>query len=174
MRPRRTAVAPLVEPPAEGEAAPRVAYQWDADTEILAASVSDERGGGTSPMSLELEGKDGSWVTLELRAGRFCGIEVAVWPPIRLRSELAAPAQVTVGHLTVPSVLALGATTDVEVDTLLAVEADRRRRTYRFRLGRPRPTRAVRVGRDILVDVDEAGDLAGLWLLHVPPQPIPH
>jgi hypothetical protein len=54
------------------------------------------------------------------------------------------------------------------------VEADRRRRTFRFRLGRPRPTRAVRVGRDILLDVDEAGDLAGLWLLRVPAQPIPH
>ena len=174
MRRRWTGIAVAVEEPAPGEAVPPVAYQWDADTEILAASVADARGGGTSPMSLELEGKDGSWVTLELRAGRFCGIEVAVWPPVRLRSELVAPPRVSAGHVTVPSVLALGATTDVEVDTLLAVEADRRRRTYRFRLGRPRPTRAVRVGRDILVDVDEAGDLAGLWLLHVPPQPIPH
>jgi hypothetical protein len=171
-RRRWTAVALEVEP--SGDAPPAVRYAWDADTEILAASVADRRGGGAAATSLELEGRDGSWVTLEVRAGRFCGLEVAVWPPVRLRTALAPPGAREPGHVCLPALRALGGTTDVEVDTLLHVESDRRQRTYHFRVGRPRPTRAVQVGRDILVDVDEAGELAGLWLLNVPPQPVPH
>jgi hypothetical protein len=58
---------------------------------------------------------------------------------------------------------------EVEVDTDLAAEVDGARRTYHLRVGAARPVRAVRVARDILVDVDAAGDLAGLWLLAVPP-----
>ncbi len=174
MRRRWSSIPVAVEPLPAGERPPGMHHQWDTDTEILAVEIADGREGGASSISLELEGKDGAWVTLDLKAGRFSGIEVAVWPPVRLRSVLDAPATVEDGHVTVPAVLTLGGATDVEVDTLLAVEADRRRRTYHFRLGRPRPTRAVRVGRGILLDVDEAGVLAGLWLLNVPPQPIPH
>jgi hypothetical protein len=169
-----TGVPAAVQALADDEALPQVRYQWDADTQLLAASVLDRTAGGAAPTSVEVEGDDGSWVTLELRGSRLCGIEVAVWPPVRLRTELAPPTDPTPGHVTVSSGGGSGAATDVEVDTLLAVEADRRRRTFRFRFGRPRPTRAVRVGRDILVDVDEAGVLAGLWLLHVPAPPIPH
>ena len=174
LRRRWSGIAVAVEGLSDGERLPQVHYRWDADTEILTVEIADQRGGGASSVSLELEGKDGAWVTLELRAGRFSGVEVAVWPPVRLRSVLAPPPAVEVAHVTVPAVLTLGGATDVEVDTLLVVEADRRRRTYHFRLGRPRPTRAVRVGGGILLDVDEAGLLAGLWLLNVPPQPIPH
>ncbi|MGZ8413334.1 MAG: DUF2283 domain-containing protein [Gemmatirosa sp.] len=175
-RPRWTTINVAVEA-TPGAAPAAVRYQWDADTELLAASVVDRRPhGDAGATSLQLEGRDGSWVTLELRAGRFCGVEVAVWPPVRLRSAVAPPAS-EAGHVTVPGILApdgADGTADVEVDTLLVVEADRQRRTYHIRLGRSRPTRAVQVGRDILLDVDEAGELAGLWLLHVPAQPIPH
>jgi hypothetical protein len=174
MRRRWTGIAVAVEPLGAGEQAPPVHFRWDTDTEILSVEIADPREGGASSVSLELEGKDGAWITLELRAGRFAGIEIAVWPPVRLRSVLDPPGAPADAHVAVPAVLTLGGATDVEIDTLLAVEADRRRRTYHFRLGRPRPTRTVRVGRGILLDVDEAGVLAGLWLLHVPPQPIPH
>ncbi|GLC26061.1 hypothetical protein rosag_25740 [Roseisolibacter agri] len=172
-RRRWTRVGVAVEPPGDGPPS-RVRYQWDADTELLVASIGDRRNGGAAAASLELEGADGSWLTIELRAGRFCGLEVAVWPPVRLRTAVEPPLATEPGHVSVPELLALGATTDVEVDTQLVVEADRQRRTYHFRLGRSRPTRAVRVGRDILLDVDEDGDLAGLWLLNVPAQPLPH
>ena len=174
MRRRWSGVTVTVEALPAGECPPPVHHQWDADTEILAVEIAEGREGGASAISLELEGKDGAWVTLDLKAGRFSGIEIAVWPPVRIRSVLEAPQTVEDAHVSVPAVLTLGGATDVEVETLLAVEADRRRRTYHFRLGRPRSTRAVRVGRGILLDVDEAGVLAGLWLLNVPPQPIPH
>ena len=174
MRRRWPGIPVAVEALLAGERPPRVHHRWDAETEILAVEIVERREGGASSVSLELEGKDGAWVTLDLKAGRFSGIEVAVWPPVRVRSVLDAPTTAEDAHVAVPAVLTLGGATDVEVDTLLTVEADRRRRTYHFRLGRPRPARAVRVGRGILLDVDEAGVLAGLWLLDVPPQPIPH
>ena len=149
-----------------------VEYRWDADTEILSASIVDRRGGGSVATTVELEGNDGSWVTLELRAGRFCGIEVAVWPPVKARSTLLPPSAATVGHATLPTATVGATISDVEVDTLLAAESDRLERTFHLRVGAPRRSRAVRVGRDILLELDEADQLAGLWLLNVPPVPL--
>src|SRR5690348_7408705 len=88
--------------PHDDVAAP-VRFRWDADTEILSASIVDRRGGGSVATTVELEGNDGSWVTLELRAGRLCGIEVAVWPPVKARSILTPPTVSTSGHATLPS-----------------------------------------------------------------------
>lgn len=174
-RPRRWTSVPVAVAPADGPPA-AVRYRWDADTEILAATVVDRRGGGTATTSVELESRDGAWLTLELRAGRFCGLEIAVWPTVRRRSDLAPPTPAEVGDVLVPSaarVDAAGGTTSMEVDTALVAQADRRGRTFHFRLGRLRPARAVQVGHDILLEVDDAGELSGLWLLGVPPLPLP-
>jgi hypothetical protein len=149
-----------------------VRFRWDADTEILSASIADRRGGGSVATTVELEGNDGSWVTLELRAGRFCGVEVAVWPPVKARSALMPPSVVQSGHATLPGAATGAPISDVEVDTLLAAESDRLERTFHLRVGTPRRSRAVRVGRDILLELDEADQLAGLWLLNVPPVPL--
>ena len=173
-RPRRrlSSVSFAVEPI---EGAPEaVRYRWDADTEILSASVVDRRGGGSVATAVELEGNDGSWVTLELRAGRFCGIEVAVWPPVKARSVLAPPSASEPAHAVLPNDTVAGAgLADLEVDTLLSAESDRMERTFHLRVGPPRRARAVRVGKDILMELDDADQLAGLWLLNVPPVPLP-
>ena len=151
-----------------------VRYRWDADTEILSASVVDRRGGGSVATAVELEGNDGSWVTLELRAGRFCGIEVAVWPPVKARSVLAPPSSSEPAHAVLPQAQVPGASlADIEVDTLLSAESDRMERTFHLRVGPPRRARAVRVGKDILLELDDTDQLAGLWLLNVPPVPLP-
>jgi hypothetical protein len=43
-----------------------------------------------------------------------------------------------------------------------------------FRLGKPRPVRTVRLGHDLLLEVDpESLRIAGLWMLNVPPSPSP-
>ena len=154
------------------EAAAPVRFRWDADTEILSASIVDRRGGGSVATTVELEGNDGSWVTLELRAGRLCGIEVAVWPPVKARTILMPPAVATSGHATLPGAATGGTITDVEVDTILAAESDRLERTFHLRVGQPRRSRAVRVGQSILLELDDADQLAGLWLLNVPPVPL--
>jgi hypothetical protein len=171
---RRLSSVTLAVEPTEGAPDP-VKYRWDPDTEILSASVVDRRGGGSVATAVELEGSDGSWVTLELRAGRFCGIEVAVWPPVKARSVLAPPAETLPAHVVIPIVTSAGAAAvgDLEVDTLLSAESDRMERTFHLRVGPPRRTRAVRVGRDILLELDESDQLAGLWLLNVPPVPLP-
>jgi hypothetical protein len=169
-RRRQTSVAFAID--ARDEETAPVRFRWDADTEILSASIVDRRGGGSVATAVELEGSDGSWVTLELRAGRFCGIEVAVWPPVKARSVLAPPAPATSGHVSLPPGTIGASLADMEVETLLAAESDRLERTFHLRVGAPRRSRAVRVGRDILMELDDADQLAGLWLLNVPPVPL--
>ena len=168
---RRLTHVPFAVEPSDAPA-DAVEYRWDADTEILAASVADRRGGGSVSTSVELEGRDGSWITLELRAGRVCGLEVAVWPPVKARSALAPPQRRESGHLVYRAAVNVAGAADVEVDTVLSAESDRQERTFHLRVGTARRARTVQVGRDILLEVDDAGQLAGVWLLNVPPIPL--
>lgn len=156
---------------ADGAAPAPVRYRWDPDTEILTASIEERRGGGWVATAVTIEGPGGAWVTLELRGGRFCGLEVAVWPPVELRAALCPPRVSAGGHACCPE--AAGAAPEVAVDAELRAQRDRGGRTVRLGVGPARPSRPVRVARDILVDVDDAGALAGVWLLNVPPLPLP-
>ena len=148
-----------------------VDYRWDSDTDILSAVV---RADVTTPLpratALELEGPDGSWLILDVRAGRISGVEVAVWPDVRTRADLAPPTSVEDATIIVGAV-ERGKRLAVEVDTTLAAEADGSERTIHFRLGANRETRTVRIARDLLVDLDRRDRIAGLWLLGVPPFP---
>lgn len=160
-----------VEPSADTPAAVR--YQWDADTDILSAVV--EQGEPTvvgRSTAVELEGADGAWLILDVRAGHIRGVEVAVWPDVRTRADLAPPSEVEDGAVIVGAV-ERGRRPAVEVNTRLAAEADRAERTIHFRLGASRASRTVRIARDLLVDVDRRDRIAGLWLLDVPPFPDP-
>jgi hypothetical protein len=165
------AVAVTLQPPAD--APPTVAYRWDADTDILSATVDDPALASAQATSLELEGADGSWLMLDVRAGCIRSVEVAVWPDVQTRPTLrpprAAPARVILPALVRSD--GDGDAADVEVDVHLSVETDTTERTIHFRLGAPVGVRTVRIARDILLDVDDAGRLAGLWLLNVPPLP---
>lgn len=147
-----------------------VRYRWDAETEILTASIDDRREGGWPATAVTLESASGAWVTLELRGGRLCGLEVAVWPPVLLRAVLPAPRTAASGHARCPE--AAGGASEISVDAELRAERDPGGRTVRLGVGPSRPARPVRVARDILLDVDDAGALAGVWLLNVPPLPL--
>lgn len=181
--------------------APDIEYRWDPDTDILSARVlapareravelapAVERAGAAPELPLrfgpddglsgavELEGRDGSWIVLDVERGHLAGVEVAVWPSVRRRSALVPPADVEVAQVRVPGRRRKGArgeetAASVEVTTHVTAEADPAERTIHFRLGPPREARSVRLGRDLLVDVDTEGHLAGLWLLNVPPVP---
>ena len=59
----------------------------------------------------------------------------------------------------------------VEVDTALAIDTNASESVFHVRLGPARQTRVVRVADSLLVEVDEQEELAGLWLLDVPPFP---
>ena len=119
--------------------------------------------------SVGLEGADGSWLILEVTAGRIHGVEVAVWPDVQKRNTLSPPGSIEDGHVTVPSRRSQPNVASVEVETALRAEADEAERVFHFTLGRPRQTRTIRLAKDLLLDVDPANNLVGLWLLNVPP-----
>ena len=162
-------IAMHIEP--ETGAPPAVAYRWDPDTEILIAMLDDHSVGEGLSGTVELQGSDGSWLNLDVAAGRIHSVEVAVWPEVRTRSALQPPREVENVRVTLPARRTGSAIASVEVDTPLAAEADSTERTIHFRLGNGSATRTVRIARDLLLDLDPAGRLAGLWLLNVPPLP---
>jgi len=151
-------------------APPSVHYQWDADTDIFTATLSS-RGQIAEPAgSVEIEGSDGSWLVLDLRGGRIVGIEIALWPDVHRNSALAAPRSTESADVVVPLKVSSGPAT-LEVEAPMHAEADDAERVVYFRIGDRRDARTIRVGSDLLLDVDRQDRLAGLWLLNVPPFP---
>jgi len=162
-------VAVQLEPAAS---VPSVEYRWDADTEILTARLRGTSGRAGMSGSVELEGSDGSWLILDVASGCIDGVEVAVWPDVHKRRGLAPPAAED-ARVVVPANGDGREIAAVEVETRLLAEADDTQRVIHFRLGAPRPVKTVRLGHDLLLDVDPQSRIAGLWLLNVPPSPPP-
>lgn len=148
-----------------------VEYRWDPDTEILSAHLSPKASGQGLSGSVELEGSDGSWLILDVSDGRIHGVEVAVWPEVHKRNGLRPPGKVEDAGVVVPSRRSKPGLAAVEVETAMLAEADDAERVFHFTLGRPKQTRTVRLARDLMLDVDSANNLVGLWLLNVPPFP---
>lgn len=155
--------------PANGSM-PAVDYRWDPDTDILSAQLHPSGIGEGASGAVEVEGKDGSWLILDLTSGRIHGVEVAVWPQVRKLSTLSPPTQVEDARVTIRPREGKSLTA-LEVNTSLMAEADHAEKVIHFRVGTSRGSRTVRVGRDLLLDVDEQSHLTGVWLLNVPPFP---
>jgi hypothetical protein len=147
-----------------------VVFRWDPDTDILTANLKRKPKGEGASGSVEIEGRDGSWLVLDLVAGSVHGVEVAVWPEVKRRSALAPPDAITDGRILVGSGNGSGIAS-IETTTALQAEADPAERVFHFRLGAPRPTRTIRIANGILIDVDADDHLAGVWLVGVPPLP---
>ena len=162
-------VAVQVQPADASPAA--VEYTWDPDTDILSAQLSARPSGDGLSGSVGLEGSDGSWVILDVEAGKIAGVEVAVWPDVRRLPSLSFPTHVEDAQVVVPASKTKADVASLEVDTHLIAEADATQRNFHFRLGAPRGARTVRVARDLLFDVDDKNRISGLWLLNVPPSP---
>ena len=153
---------------------PAVEYRWDPDTEILIATLGERSAADGLSGTVELQGSDGSWLNLDVTRGCIQSVEVAVWPELRRLAALHPPAEPDHVRVTVPARWSdNGGVASVEVNTPLAAESDQSIRTVHFRVGSPRKARTVRIGRDLLLDVDPSGRLCGLWLLNVPPLPEP-
>lgn len=155
-------------------APPEVDYTWDKDTDILSAQVRPKANGDGMSGSVEVEGRDGSWLILDVAAGRINGIEVAVWPDVQKRSSLTPPADIEDARVVVPPPERRSAPrgiSSLEVDTAIVAESDSHERVIHFRLGKPRASRTVRVATDLLLEVDRKSQIAGVWLLNVPPFP---
>lgn len=158
-------VEPLV-----GHGVPAVDYAWDTDTEILRVAIRSPvlREGMTG--SLDLEGGNGAWLTLELLDGRLAAVEVAVWPDVQAAETLVAPEAQGPVALLVPTQSG-GGPGALEVDTSIRAVADAPERTIHFRIGSTRATTAYRVAADLLIELDARQRIAGLWFLNVPPFP---
>ena len=153
-------------------APPAVRYRWDTDTAILTASLFDAAPAGQGLSgSVELAGDDGSWVILDVKAGRINGVEVAVWPDVRKMTVLDPPVHTPAVRLVVASRRPESGVAVLQMDTALIAESDQTERTIHFRLGSCRAARTLRIARDVLVDVDERQSIKGIWLLNVPPFP---
>jgi hypothetical protein len=156
--------------PASGVAA-EVAYTWDPDTDILSAQLLPPAAAEGMSGSVGLEGSDGSWLILDVMAGRINGVEIAVWPDVRRLPVLTPPSQIEDARVVVPARRSQPNIASIEMDTRLSADADPAQRNFHFRLGKPRLTRTIRLARDILLDVDDKSHISGLWLLNVPPCP---
>jgi len=150
---------------------PPVEYRWDADTEILSVTLRHAGVAEGLSGSMDIEGADGAWLMLELSAGRLAAVEVAVWPDVKSVETLQVPAVSGAARIHVPSRAAHPGEDALEVDTPIRAVADKAERTIHFRIGPQRSSRALRVARDLLVEVDGRSRIAGLWFLNVPPFP---
>lgn len=154
--------------PAHGDLAP-VEYRWDTDTAILIATFSESRTEPNGPSgTIELAGKDGSWLILDLQGGSLGGVEVAVWPDVKHVPSLAPPTEFESGRLVIATKREKPGVTLLQMDTTLVAEADQEERLIHFRVGSTPATRTVRVARDVLVDLSEHQTIRGIWMLNVP------
>jgi hypothetical protein len=153
-----------------GALPPEVEYRWDPDTDILSARLRAVGGTEGPSGAVEVAGDDGSWLIIDLDAGRIAGVEVAVWPDVAKRSRLVPPPSSADAAARIPSVGGAGPAA-VQLATTLFAEADQAERTIHFRLGDARAARAVRLAPDLLLELDARDGLAGVWLLNVPPFP---
>lgn len=153
-------------------AVPKISYRWDPETDILTGAIkgaASESHGLTG--SVELEGSDGSFILLDVSGGVIRGIEVVVWPDVKTVSSLQPPPRVREGNVLLPTRRSQPSVAAVEVDTALTMETNASESVFRVRVGAPRRVDVVRVADGLLVEVDDSGEVAGLWLTGVPPFP---
>jgi len=151
---------------------PHATWKWDPETDILTGAVKGGgKGKGGLSGSVELEGSDGSFILLDVADGGIRGVEVVVWPDVRTVAALAPPADVADGDVVLPERKAHVAVAAIEVDTPITIETNSAESVFRIRVGPSRRVRAVKVADGLVVEVDEHGELAGLWLTGVPPFP---
>jgi hypothetical protein len=151
---------------------PKVSYHWDPETDIL--SVACKGGGKASGLNgtVDLEGNDGSFVVIDVSGGCLRGVDVVTWPDdIRTRDDLTIPDSAKEARVVFPSRNSESGVAAVEVDTALTVEKNETESVFHLRVGRARPATVVRIADRLLVEVDKASRLAGLWFIDVPPFP---
>jgi hypothetical protein len=150
---------------------PSVTFKWDPETEILAGHFKGTGKAEGLTGSVELEGSDGSFALLDVAGGRLRGLEVVVWPETQTVVGLTPPAADRRGRLVLPAHESQPGLASVEVDTLMVAEKAPDDSVIHLRVGPPRQVQTVQVADNLLLELDEAGEIAGFWLSKVPPFP---
>jgi hypothetical protein len=150
---------------------PKIAYKWDPETEILSGSFKGGRKSGGLTGSVELEGAEGSFVVLDVLSGVVRGLEVVVWPETSVVDGLKPPEPKSNGQLVMPSRPSQPGIAAVEVDTNLSAEKRPDESVFHLRVGPSRKVDIVQLAEGLIAEVDTQGNIAGLWLVGVPPFP---
>lgn len=152
-------------------ALPRVSFQWDAETEILAARLCEVSGERGFTGSIELEDRQGAVLTLDVVQGVTSGVEIVVWPQVATEADLRPPPVKRQGRLVVPARPSQPGVGVVEIEVPLSAVRSADESVIHVRVGPGRSAEPVRLGDNVIAEIDAAGDLAGFWLLDVPPFP---
>jgi hypothetical protein len=152
---------------------PAITWRWDAETEILSGQFKTPKRASGLTGSVELEGAEGSFVLLDVASGVVRGLEIVVWPETTVVEGLTPPAAASRGRLLMPSRPSQPGIAAVEVDTLLSVEKRPDESVIHLRVGPRRQVNVVQLADGLMLEVDGNRNIAGLWLLNVPPFPRP-
>ena len=151
---------------------PKVAYKWDAETDILSVACKGFAKSKGMDGTVDLQGEDGSFVVIDVAGGMMRGLDVVSWPEdVRVVPDLACPEETKEGRIVFPNRRSQPDVAAIELDIDLTVEKNSSESVFHIRVGRSKPSQVVRVADLLLVEVDKQLRLAGLWLLEVPPFP---
>ncbi len=150
---------------------PRVEFQWNFDTEILAAAMPGPAGSSEPDGTIELGGAGGCFVSLGLAGQVLNGIEVVVWPKGNTVAELKPPETARNGCLVVTADADEHRGGVAELKVPLACERTGDKSTIHLILSNSRRVDSVALAENLIVDLDGDGQLAGFWLMDVPPFP---
>ncbi len=145
-------------------------FRWDQGTEILSGVTAavGERG---CTGSIELEDEAGAVISLDLKLGLLCGIEVVVWPRTETVESLTPPQPRRQGRMTVPERRSQPGLAVLEADVRLTARRNADETVVHLGLSTAECADVVALADNLLLELDSKGELAGFWLLDVPPFP---
>lgn len=152
---------------------PSIAWRWDPETDILSGAFREDApdDGGFCGM-VELTDDKGSVIVLDFGRGMLSGLDVVVWPPVESDNGLIPPPTGSDARVILPRRAPQRGPESREVETALRVTANPRQTIFHIQVGQEPRARAVRVANRFLVELDDAGRLAGFWLLDVEAFPL--
>lgn len=154
-----------------GGTLPTLAWRWDPETDILSGSFTPARVQTGYTGTVELDDDDGSTVLIDVVGGILSGVDIVVWPEVTALAGLAAPVEARVAQVLVPTQPPRRGSATTEADKTMTVATDLENRVFHLRVGTRRPVEPLRVADRLIVEVDAAHRLAGLWLDGVPLRP---
>lgn len=148
---------------------PALSWRWDAETEILSGSLDPGPQGAGLTGTVELTDEEGSIAVLDVAGGVLRGLDVVVWPEVSSVPALTAPRPAQDGRVVIPARTSQPGIASLELNTTLSVSTDPDERVFHLRIGSRRSVEVVRTADHLLVELDQQRQLAGFWLLDVPP-----
>ena len=156
--------------PVDGEL-PTMSFRWDSKTEILAGKMTLQSGSSPDSRTMELGGSRGSYLSLDLIDDVIAGLEVVVWPEGDVVDRLQAPTVDERGMLKVTDGGSGNDPSVVELGRPLSCLRTADESTVYLRLSGAKSQMVIAVADNLLAEIGSGGQLAGLWLLNVPPFP---